>query len=390
MNALRRLAARAPVPVFAAVGRDARERVEDLSLAPGIACVSSSRHASVLLVAGSIRAEDRQALRHLHDQLPHPRATLWWGAEAFEGMAQLVTLPITEDPVPPLRELHRQLLSGQRKSEPDLLPNEPPARWRGLGEHGQGGEGMMGGQPYGRPMAMTDDDLRDGLALDAYRVQIGPFMPTLPAGLMLELTLQGDVIQRAEVIRPPLPPTSRGTIAPDNAHRRSSSIVERERTRASHHLRCIARILVILQLAPQAERCWRAAQSVSRGESVTLNTLRQALRRAGAFAAIPARLGLIDASLDSPWMVEQREDDVRTRLVRWLSEAEQALDASGRSGELPENIALPRAHLRITDLLRGLEWNEALLVIASVDIETLCGMCPDPVRTNGDAKDGAR
>src|SRR3546814_18792006 len=62
---------------------------------------------------------------------------------------------------------------------------------------------MMGGKPYGRPMAMTDEDLRDGLALDAYTACFGPFLSVLPPGLLLELTLQGDVIQSAKVLRAP-------------------------------------------------------------------------------------------------------------------------------------------------------------------------------------------
>ncbi|MCT7094684.1 hypothetical protein, partial [Salmonella enterica] len=53
-------------------------------------------------------------------------------------------------------------------------------------------------------MAMTADDLRDGLALDTFTVEVGPFLPTLPAGLVMELTLQGDVIQQARMLRPPV------------------------------------------------------------------------------------------------------------------------------------------------------------------------------------------
>src|SRR3546814_16968041 len=94
-------------------------------------------------------------------------------------------------------------MTGERRSEDDLLPDEPPVAWRGKGDHGQGGEGMMGGKPYGRPMAMTAEDLRDGLALDAYTACFGPFLPMLPPGLQLELTLQGDVVQSARVRRPP-------------------------------------------------------------------------------------------------------------------------------------------------------------------------------------------
>lgn len=64
---------------------------------------------------------------------------------------------------------------------------------------------MMGGTPYGRPMAMTDEDVRDGLALDRLRFTVGPFFPHFPPGLVLELGLQGDVIQEARVTSTPYP-----------------------------------------------------------------------------------------------------------------------------------------------------------------------------------------
>src|SRR3546814_2651945 len=51
---------------------------------------------------------------------------------------------------------------------------------------------------------MTEDDRRDGLALDAYTATFGPFLPVFPPGLQLSLTLQGDVVQSAEVLRPPV------------------------------------------------------------------------------------------------------------------------------------------------------------------------------------------
>jgi hypothetical protein len=103
--------------------------------------------------------------------------------------------------------LYRDHLSGARTSEPDLLSDAPPAPWRGIGPHGQGGEGMMGGKPYGRAMAMTADDARDGLALDAFGAHIGPFFAPLPPGLVLDLELQGDMIQRAAVVQGPLAET---------------------------------------------------------------------------------------------------------------------------------------------------------------------------------------
>ena len=324
---LRRLAARDPVAVFAAIGRGAVRRVEALALAADVEWVASPRHASVLLVAGDIRADDRQALRTVHDQLPRLRATLWWGAEPFDGMSAPVTLAASDDPLPHLRELRRRLWAGECASEPDLLADEPPAPWRGVGDHGQGGKGMMGGKPYGRPMAMTADDLRDGLALDESTVRLGPFLPMLPPGLVLELTLQGDLVQRARMRRRPLatPPAAESA--------------------AQAGLRHAARLLALLQLGAHAERCRRAQAALERGDAVDLPGLRRALRRSGALVAIPSGLGRC--------RIGGVESDVRGRMQRWIdAESLAAIEASAMEPPWLE-------------LLAGLEWQAALIVVNS-------------------------
>jgi hypothetical protein len=69
------------------------------------------------------------------------------------------------------------------------------------GAHGMAGHHDMGdmdmGMPAGLPMAERGED-RDGLKLDRLHVQLGPVLPDWPAGLVVRLTLQGDVVQHAE------------------------------------------------------------------------------------------------------------------------------------------------------------------------------------------------
>src|SRR3546814_10930454 len=85
VDALMRLAADAPAPIFAVAGEDGLAAVEDLSLDPAVSLQASPRHAALLLVCGDLRSENHEALRRLHDQLPHPRATLWWRTEPRDG-----------------------------------------------------------------------------------------------------------------------------------------------------------------------------------------------------------------------------------------------------------------------------------------------------------------
>jgi hypothetical protein len=53
------------------------------------------------------------------------------------------------------------------------------------------------GRPAGLLIARRGED-RDGLKLDRLHVPLGPILPDWPAGLVVHLTLQGDVVQHAE------------------------------------------------------------------------------------------------------------------------------------------------------------------------------------------------
>lgn len=66
--------------------------------------------------------------------------------------------------------------------------------------HGAHAGHDMGGMdmPGGIAMAERGGD-RDGLKLDRLHVPLGPALPDWPVGLVLRLTLQGDVIQEADV-----------------------------------------------------------------------------------------------------------------------------------------------------------------------------------------------
>ncbi|PEQ11538.1 hypothetical protein B2G71_17075 [Novosphingobium sp. PC22D] len=300
-----------------------------LARAPGISLQHSIRHAAILLVAGRYRDTDRSALCRLHDQLPQPRATAWWGAAPLTDVHDPVTIAEGDDPVPQLRRLDRDLLRGARASEPDWLPDEPPNAWRGKGDHGQGGKGMMGGVPYGRPMAMMGEEMRDGLMLDAMTVTIGPFLRTLPPGLSLELTLQGDVIQQARVATPAY----------------SASGI------ASEPLLRAARILELLGLPDLARR---ARISAARGDDD--EGLVAAARRRGALLALPADLA-----------------DVRARL-----------DAALRRGAAPD----PGEEC-LVDRLAGMEWQSALLRVASFDPATLSRIAPAAEPEEGEEEKAA-
>jgi hypothetical protein len=330
---LERIQSWAPVPVYPIVGNGGIAAVEELRLDAALIFVSNIRHASILLVCGEIRAADQPALRRLHDQMPHPRATFWWRSAPLSDVVD----PITEagdDPAGVLIRLDSLLRTGTRNSEADWLPDEPPNAWEDKGDHGQGGKGMMGGVPYGRPMAMTDDDLRDGLMLDAMTICIGPFAPMLPAGFSLQLTLQGDVIQTAKVLSPAYV---------EQASRKKASLWQ------------AASLLDLLGLNVHAMRC----RSGGDEPDFSREKLYAAARRSGAFAAIPPGLGSIGDS------------DVRSRLRDALLGVQPGLF------DQPPDLV---------QLIVGCEWQEAMLVINSFAAEQLAQIAPVTLEP-GEVKD---
>ena len=188
------------VPVAVAAGADAWGPVQDLRGVPGVRLVTSPRHATVLLVAGTVPEADGEALQRVHDQLPRPRAVVAWRpAQAAADVPARVVDGGRDATVTALREAQATVLADPARGSDDLLDDTDPNEWRGIGPFGQGGEGMMGGTPYGRPMAMTGGD-RDGLALDQLELTLGPFFDPLPGGCRLAVTLQGEVLQEAHLV----------------------------------------------------------------------------------------------------------------------------------------------------------------------------------------------
>lgn len=446
---LERGAATAPVPTFVAVGAGARDAVVGLRRRPEIRLVASPRQATVLLVAGRIPDALDLPLARVHDQLAHPRATVWWGGDPPDRLADLtadlpgtpdgqpgrtdggpqpLTVPAEDDVVDTVVGCHRLLIEGGRASEPHLLPDRPPTPWQGRGDHGQGGKGMMGGTPYGRPMAMTGPD-RDGLALDQLPVTVGPFLAPFPAGLTLELTLQGDVIQEASVGANPFARpadatgetassanrTGRGRVFTDDPFDRARtqpvSIIELEMARARHHLTWLAHALAVQGLDALAKRVAHQAEHLEVGDGTVVLRLARTLERTGTVHLVGAGIGRVPArgaeTLNGPVaraaghprdarrrdpayqrlgfaVVTQHAGDVSARWRQRLAETAQAVDLAQRAAAgggirtrpdtpVEDPRGQPEDHARLLEVLpelvTGLEFSQAVTTVVSLDLD---------------------
>ncbi|WP_048308198.1 hypothetical protein [Halomonas sp. PR-M31] len=412
MSWLSRLAAQASVPVFPVRGLHGEEAFYQLALTPGIELVDSPRHASILLVAGGVPPDQHDALRRVHDQLPAPFATLWY---CSEPLAELASATRLDDPgaLPgALMTIHRELMSGKRGSSPRLLPDEPPNPWEGLGDDGHGGEGMMGGVPYGRPMAMNmTDDLRDGLTLDSLTVILGPFLPMLPPGLSAKVTLQGDLIQSWTTRGAPYPIALESLFF--QALQGPVPIAALERARARYHLKRLhfaLRLAGLDRLALEALRLAFDSHLSLKGVAI----LRRRLMRSGFFRLTATGQGRLDeetarraggvaaraAGHEEDWRSEdegyrqlgfllltQRQGDTAARWRQTLSEVEQSLQLAAQAEheavhtQRSDGVETPRgtwhrqwpeeASDLLDDLLPGLEWDEAMSTLASLDLAPL-------------------
>ncbi|GAA3550393.1 hypothetical protein GCM10022222_37400 [Amycolatopsis ultiminotia] len=210
----------------------------------------------------------------------------------------------------------------------------------GEGGHDMGGMSMPGG------IAMADRaDDRDGLKLDRLAVPLGPVLPAWPAGLLVRTTLQGDVIQDAEV------ETVRG-----HAHVVTPfwDTVSLDSTRvAARRLDSCVRLLSVAGWDDAAVAAGRLRDDLLAGRDVDGQLTRWArrVRRSRTLRWSLAGLGRLDRG---PFA-----GDTADRLCRWLDEA---------TGTAPAAVEDPDEILALLpDLLAGAELAAARLIIASLD-----------------------
>ncbi len=412
---LRRLAVRAPVPVYAVAGLGGRATVQDLRLSGRISMVDTPRAANVLLVAGSVGAGHAEALARVHDALPHPRATILWNTDAAGlRIAGALDLSSASDLAEGIQQAFTTLVTGSRRSEGPLLPDAEPVEWRGLGPYGQGGSGMTGGTPYGRPMADLGPD-RDGLRLDVVPTFLGPFQWPLPAGLVLDLNVAGDLIVDAAVASSVIG-SHEAMPVPSifvRALTESVAVADIEVARARDHLRWTADALRVQGLPALGLRALALATRTPAPTGAEVRGLERRLARTGVFRwSLPKALGRLqptlvgtglgpvsraaglsaDVRLDDPTYralgfeaIVGTSDDAASRWKLRLQEAARSLDLAARAGAARTNVSGvvegPRGRMAAGDaptgralemlpgLVVGLGWGDAIASIVSLDLD---------------------
>jgi hypothetical protein len=379
---LRAGAARPHVMIAAMPGAaDVRLTAEEQLRRRGWPAALTPADADVLLVAGIAAADIAQAVEAAWAAVPAPRVR----AHA--------TRP---DDVAPALDTARAELASAADQRRSAATRHPGSHRR----HDTGGhEAMSGGHhghdmgemamPAGLPMAGRAED-RDGLKLDQLRVAFGPLLPDWPAGLVARLTLQGDVVQRADADAVGLAVDAASFWA--EPWRRASAgepvtTGAAARRRAAAHLDSLARFLGVAGWGDAATAARALRDDTLRGAPAS--TLEPAVRR---FAARVARSRLLawstrgmgtlrrDDAATAGDLASLLAGDVTARYRRWcgdlaelagLLDDDSRLDSSvlvpprGRAvaGQAPSAVrlaVLPR-------LLEGAEFAAARLIVASLD-----------------------
>ncbi|MCI4042424.1 hypothetical protein [Streptomyces sp. TRM75563] len=251
----------------------------------------------------------------------------------------------------------------------------------------------MGTEVAGLPMAGRADD-RDGLRLDQLHVSLGPALPAWPAGLILHLSLQGDVVRRARVEQTGVRGSS---VLPfwDDPWLRAAAGEQVSRGRAARrlcaaHLDSVERLLAVAGWQAEARRA-RVARDVAlagRSADDVVAALRPLVRRVGRSRTLRwltvgvGELGTeaaAAAGVSGPALAAG--GDVWDRLLLWIGEAARSavlcdktepLDMTRRQegprgvvgGDVPPSRALLDV---LPQLLEGAEFAAARLIVASLD-----------------------
>lgn len=389
---LARWAARRPhvLLVTAPGGTGARLAVEAQVRTRGGVLTGVPADADVLVVAGSPGSELADAADLLWSQLPAPRIRVdvpdAAGAAAVlsEAIRRLAGTPdagagadVTEQVEPMSGHAHEH--DGHGGHEDEAHEHGGMQMPSGHDHEGHGGHDDGGMQmPGGLMMADRAPD-RDGLKLDVLHVALGPVLPAWPSGLVMDVELQGDVVQSA---------AARVSAGSGGSASCWTGEAAAGRRRAAAHLDSVGRLLEVAGWSGAADRARRlrdtlltASAAVSGDAPAEVDRLHRRVEHSWGLRRSLAGLGRLGPGdvgrfgLSGP-AARAAEDggDAWARLRTWLAEAELAL--AGRPvtpGEGPRGIPGHGSDALVAaaaHLLPGLGLADARLVVASLD--------PDP------------
>ncbi|GAA2581599.1 hypothetical protein SMC26_12155 [Actinomadura fulvescens] len=336
-----RFAAARPRPfvIVAPGGTATRLVVESELRSRGWVAASAPASANVLVICGDRGAGTAAAAEVVWQDMPSPRSRVSLGPA------------VTRDEVAAaLDQASRELADGE--------------------------QGHHTGAPAELAMADRADD-RDGLKLDVLHVDLGPALAHWPAGLVVRLSLQGDVVQAAGITVPDLGGVSSfwGEPWTRAAAGERVQVGEAERRRAAARLDSVARLLAVAGWQSAAEQASRLRDEVLGGgqDAGLVGRYARFVRRTGRSRTLRwmlRDLGVIDQAAAERHGLRTYTGDVAARLNGWLTEAGRSLERMDDPRPLEGDdgpIASAAILAVLPVLLEGAELAAARLIVASLD-----------------------
>lgn len=345
-----------PRPLLVSVrgGRAVRLAVERLSREWGWELAAAPADADLLVVCGIPGASIGEAVERVWAQLPSPRAR---------------SDIRTADDVADELDRARARLGDLEQQRTDSAGRASPAPIHGVAgaetdhhEHAvhhdmAGGHDMHmmhGGQVAGLPMADRASD-RDGLTLDQLHLTLGPVLSDWPAGLAMRLTLQGDLVQSAQV---------------EMVGEALSPVSSWDDTPAAGALDSLARLLSVCGWSTATRTARRLRDELLAGvvDAAELRTFARRLRRSRTLRWATDGIGRLDDTYGD------LAGDATHRWRRWVDAIEgtrPAADTDRGSGD-----RLRVALEELPGLLEGQELAAVRVVVASFDPDLDTLMAP--------------
>ncbi|MBD0420101.1 hypothetical protein H0H10_13140 [Streptomyces sp. TRM S81-3] len=369
--------------VLAAVSAGATERrlaVEAELARRGWPCAAAPAEADLLVVAadpgpGTAGAGTADWVARLWEAMPAPRARVPL-ADAGEAAAVLDH---------GLAELRRR---GGARHGGGHRGGHAPAPPAGSPDSPQDPDGPHAGHDSGLvdglPLAGRADD-RDGLRLDRLHLPLGPALPDWPAGLVLRVALQGDVVQRAAVEADPPGP---GRLPFWNEPWLRAAAGERvargeaARRLCAAHLDSLGRFFAVTGWPDLAARARYARDRALGGAgaaelSALVRPLTRRARGSRTLRWLTAGVGVLPAGRARSLGVA---GDAHGRMLGWLDAVARAASACDDGAPLAADPAVgPRGPVHgpvpasralldaLPGLLEGAEFACARIVVASLD-----------------------
>ncbi len=294
-------------------------------------CVAESvADADVLVVVGEPGETLAAVAEHVWAQMSEPRARLHVRAEIEVEVL--------------LHQAREQLREGVRRlTGPEVRRGFTPsaeAMTHDEGDHdGAGGHDHSAMMPDGIPLAEGAED-RDGLEMDQLHLPLGPVLAHWPAGLVLQVTLNGDVVVEAEVQQLA---TTGAASSPDDAN-----------VRAARLLDAAGSVLVLAGLPADSARARRLRDRCLDGEAVGGREVAGLGDRVGRRRVLRWVLhGLSAAGSHS------RSEELHDRLTGLFERARAELD-----GEAPPHVM--QGAEALPTLVRGMELSAVRLWVAAL------------------------